>query len=97
MPEMRTGNHTHLQTIDRRIDMLTIVDLHQEEELSSSSMSKVAGGADIDAYLDCAGPRDQLSDGLMAAANAFGAAGYWDAAVSLSQQAVAVAGTPCPM
>jgi hypothetical protein len=41
---MKTGNHTHLLTIDRRIDMLTIVDLHQEEELSSSDMRKVAGG-----------------------------------------------------
>jgi hypothetical protein len=28
--------------------MLTIVDLHQEEELSSSSMGKVVGGVDVD-------------------------------------------------
>jgi hypothetical protein len=49
---MKTGNHTHLLTIDRRIDMLTIVDLHQEEELSSSNMKRVAGGEDKDPYAD---------------------------------------------
>jgi hypothetical protein len=41
---MRTGNHTHLLTIDRRIDMLKIVDLNRNEELSSSEMGKVVGG-----------------------------------------------------
>jgi hypothetical protein len=74
----------------RRIDMLTINDLHQEQELSASRMGKVAGG------LTC----DQVKEGadvLTAASMAFRAAGLTDAANYLVDTAnVWIMGLPDP-
>jgi len=66
---------------------LTIVDLHQEEELSSSSAAKVAGGI----------TPAEAQDFLDSAADSFSKVGFKDAADYLSFQALCVAqGTTIP-
>jgi hypothetical protein len=42
--------------------MLTIVDLHQEQELSASTMGNVAGGS-VDTFLDISAPVSTMEAG----------------------------------
>jgi hypothetical protein len=76
---MKTGNHIHLLTIDRRIDMLKVVDLNRNEELSSASMSTVSGGEGITST--------QAGDVMEDAADMFDAMGLTDAALDATDSA----------
>jgi len=62
---------------------LPIVDLHQEEELSSSELGNVAGG------LTCPQGKD-LADALNTAGTFFAAAGFRDIGATLANQAQGV-------
>jgi hypothetical protein len=71
---------------------LAIVDLHQEEELTSSQMGKVAGGFDIPTCLNA----QDVGDGYLTVGDLFAACGATAVAESFYQKGNAIIAGGCP-